>query len=685
MTWRLLFPLGLLGLVLAFSGCTTNRVPQNSSASGIVVDTQGHPVADASIEIYRHSMISSFLPAELELKGTTHTDSHGVFQFSYAPGGSILLVRAPTLAPTWRTPWRLDPDDLPLVFTVTKPATIEGIVVDEHDQPIADADVWTSQVTSTTLLGEARFSLDILSGQPAHELFHTRTGSDGRFRLEGLPTGAGANLTVTKTGLAMREPTPDPGSLDFNQCQSGQSGVKLVMEPSGEIQGKIFIQATAQPLAGATIWLRRQQATYSFDQGREPVKSAADGTFHFSDVGAGPYQVIAHVGAVRDPMPKWVADAVDVSVQAGQKTSVEIPAVKGGILEIKVTDKSNHKPLAGALVAADNRNFQANITTDARGLARFRLPSGEYHYSAMKAAWTPAQEQARVANAEINHSHIELTPPKILTGVVRTPSGDGAPNIRVTVDAYGGEARTDSRGRFKLTWNPTGIGGTIGIYSLIARDWTNNLAAVAMLKPTTTNQDLVLKSALTLSGQVNDNHGHALAGARVGLTLSMNDSSDGTFRTSSTDFDKIPMQTDADGQFMFTTLPQGLEYGLNISAKGYGSITQDFTKTQTKANAIRLDLVLKPANLKLSGRVVDAKDHPLAGASVYISGEGQTAHSVKTDPEGHFEFEQVSAGPVHLSAIYEGHFGSLSAQGGDQNVVIKITSGQPGRTRRKPK
>ena len=70
--------------------------------------------------------------------------------------------------------------------------------------------------------------------------------------------------------------------------------------------------------------------------------------------------------------------------------------------------------------------------------------------------------------------------------------------------------------------------------------------------------------------------------------------------------------------------------------------------------------------------MVDADDKPVTNANVNLQGEGQPNGQVKTDKEGRFRFEHVCDGPVRLYANARGSFASVSAEGGDTNVVVKL-------------
>jgi uncharacterized GH25 family protein len=205
---------------------------------------------------------------------------------------------------------------------------------------------------------------------------------------------------------------------------------------------------------------------------------------------------------------------------------------------------------------------------------------------------------------------------------------------------------------------------------LIARDWPRNLAATGNLDTATTNLDLQLQPGFSLGGQVTDEAGKPITNAPLNLTLHLGSRQS---TTTSTSFDKEPYRTDAQGRFEFGVLPRGLAYSLSVYAKGYGSDSRLLEAEQTKTNHVEWVLLLKTANLKLAGQVVDAQGKPLAGACLSVSGEGQPySSSVQTDANGQFEFNQLCAGPVQVGALYQGAFGQTRAKAGDTNVLVRI-------------
>ncbi len=665
-------------LALGLGACRCSLESHISQHSGIVVDEQNHPIANATVEIYQNVPESSYLSSGIELRGTTRTDTQGAFQFPVFDPVTVLVAQEGKRT-TWQTAWRRTLSDPPLTLVLTQPTEVVGRVVNTSGQPVAGAEVWVAEASCLTPLGEGRLGGGRLTGKPARDRFSTRTTTDGHFRLGDLPSNCGVNLVVTKPGLAMCEPSlnPDKSNPYLMQCCAGQRDVELVMETEAHIQGKVLVQTSRRSIGGARLWLRRDQGAYSFYSGRKPVQSSPDGSYEFNAVASGDYHIIARFGPTDGDVPEWVAEPVSVSVRPGQQLSgVEIPAIQAGILEVSVIDQKSHHPLGGAFVTSEKPYYQVSASTTKNGTARFHLPPGEYQVSAMNGMWSSEYGKVTVRSGQTSYREFELKPPLTLAGTVYDPSGAPAPDVRIIVRTGGKglETSTDMQGRFQATWNPFSLGSQPPWNWVFARDWSRDLAAESSIDAATTNLDFFLRPALTLAGQVTGENWKPITNAHTVLMVHLRGLGNGsTFNG----LDQKPSQTDAEGRFEFRVLPQGLAYGVQVSADGYGLVSQEFKPDETKTNRLDLAFMLKQANLRLAGRVVDAEGKPLAGAFLSASGAGQPHSSARSGADGCFELNHLCAGPVLVGALYQNNYGSVTAKGGDTNLLIKIAVKHP--------
>ena len=201
-------------------------------------------------------------------------------------------------------------------------------------------------------------------------------------------------------------------------------------------------------------------------------------------------------------------------------------------------------------------------------------------------------------------------------------------------------------------------------FSLLARDLEHNLAAIHEINEKTTNLDLRLKPGTILAVHVEDTNGRPISKAVVFVMVYSVDSGSGLNPAGI---------TGADGGAEFKAMPQGGRYGLMVNAPGYGSANREAQTTDTAATRYEFPkIVLKTADQKIAGRVVDAAGQPVARAQVNFYGDGQPNGFTNTDNQGHFAFNQVADGRVNVQANLQGAFGNASVHAGDTNVTIRI-------------
>jgi Carboxypeptidase regulatory-like domain len=654
-----------------WAGATTNAA-KSFRLAGTVVDTEGKPVAGAVVECYQNDYRPwGFGGDDMEPKQRVTTGASGAFEFRVPPQMTVVLARKQGLAPTWNQYPALMSDQTEERLPFVASTTISGVVVDEADKPVADAEVWVSYALCERRSDEGGRWAGYLGGKPLRECLSTRTTADGKFVIQAFPTNTTADLGVSKPGKVLRELDRQYVGPDSMRCQAGQQDVKLVVEPAGNIEGKVVAEETGEPLAGATLLLQHERPGFAGGSQHEPARSAADGAFRLADVAAGTYQLRATFGT--NAVPEWVAETVSVAVEAGQTASnVKVTATHGGFLEVAVMGQDDHKPLGDASVNAFKRSYTGYAASGSDGLAFLRVPKGEYRVSAYKENSRSEVATATVEGGRTNHLEIAIKPPPRITGMVRDAAGAPAPGLELSIFPQWGQSgrgvKTDANGRYEMPWNPQRVGAMGGSFCLLARDVAHNLAAAEDIEEGATTLDLRLQPGLIVTGKVQDENGRALTNATVRVFLWSGNSG--------TQFDDKHIRADARGQFEITALPPGRKYSLDATAKGYGSANQNIAE-EGGTNRVELEpCVLRVADRKLAGEVLDADDKPVARANVFMYGPGQPNGSVRTDNKGRFGFEEVCEGTVQLSANLQNTHGSARAEAGDTNVVIRLGANQ---------
>jgi hypothetical protein len=663
----------------------TNAAAQKPTCSGTVTDTAGNPLAGVTVEYWRYEG-NPFLANHLELKKQITTSADGAFEFQVSRAMGFLLARKPGSAPAWKqlnqpfNPVRETEEKLKLVLT--PPAVLAGVVVDEADKPVAKAEVSVAMAVCEISREDGARNFNYFTGKPAHDCFVARTDAAGRFRIGNFPTNATAALAVQFPGKVLSQSPPEFAGSESLPWRAGQEDIKLVVEPAGSIKGKIIVEGSNQPPPAAQLTLQPDNpGLFGFGE-REPAQSGADGAFRISDVAAGSYGIHAIFGT--NAVPEWVADTVPVSVESGQTThGVQVTAARGGLLEAAVLGKNDRKPLPQVMVNAYRENFQSAARSDSNGIALLRLMPGDYQVVASRESMPANQISASVEAGKTNRVEIEIAAPQKITGIIRQPDGQPAAGLLVRiVGGFGPEAadvKTDADGKFELEWNQRQFGQNDTTACILIRDAEHNLAVAQDIDEDTGPLDLKLAPGLTLAGRA-ESDGKPITNVTAQLVFWSGNRGmwlQGLARTNTP------------GQYEIPALPPGRNYGVIVSAPGYGQRQIHNLDISADPGRQELDPVeLKLANLKLAGQVLDADDKPVAGCYVNLNGEDQPNSHVRTDRDGRFNFEHVCEGSAQISANNRNSYGNISAEGGDTNVVLRLGqtyNNSPGATAHKLK
>jgi hypothetical protein len=131
--------------------------------------------------------------------------------------------------------------------------------------------------------------------------------------------------------------------------------------------------------------------------------------------------------------------------------------------------------------------------------------------------------------------------------------------------------------------------------------------------------------------------------------------------------------TDEQGRYEIKGLPP-LLYVVNTTAPGYGTGNVVFACGEHTGDYLKVEtMVLKTANLSISGAVVDANGTPVEGVQVKSWGPGQPERQVTTDEYGAFTIEGVCGSELRMNARIGRLHGTTTTTGGTSDITIVLT------------
>lgn len=353
-----------------------------------LVDLQGKPVADATVEIGLRS-------GPTVKKGAP--DESNRYEFpGLTPGDWPVSVTATGFRPTWMTAHVEAGKTEEVTIRLDPGASIEGIVVGDDGRPVAGATVYVETVGGNdpgpggwTTVGGRDF----------------KAGPDGRFVAAGLPSkdsdvtaqtfvGAEKNRWTTAAALRVRPPARD---------------VRLVLVALGTATLRL-VTPDGKPYAGpATIMNGRKRVSASggprtIEGGEVKVTGLEDGDYEL-DVYLGDYLNIHREYRGR---PRTHTDLGTVTLDAGL-------VVKGRVVDL------SGKPVPGAKVSGS----EGTVAADENGA--FVLPHeprGKIQVRAAAVDFVPASVEV-VVTPDLAPIEVRLPHGALVKGVVR--DADGAP------------------------------------------------------------------------------------------------------------------------------------------------------------------------------------------------------------------------------------------------------------------
>lgn len=498
------------------------------------------------------------------------------------------------------------------------------------------------------------------------DLWSQETDAAGLATFSRLPQGYTTLLDVADERYAL----PDYRSnitLAQDRATPDQT-IRLVR--GGSLTGRVLYGPTKTPAAGVFV-----AAT---ETGRAPRmgqdRTDKDGRYRITRLTPGAYNVAVSFGYTPSNQlmaAQWTAVARPVTVRAGSsQAGLDFSLIHGALLTGRVTDKGTGKPVAGAGVMVTGPAHPSNAGmafTGPDGVYRLRVPAGLQQVSASGGSDRP--QEVRVADGQTKSLSFRVTPylpPKPVPGVVLGPDGKPVPGAEVLATDMNESERkavTDDGGRF--VFDDPGLPPEARLYA------RSGGLATPMGSPPAGAGDVTLRLApgalSSFRGQVNDQNGKPLAGAKVALIRwqSVHGSEHGS------DVDSV--QTDAQGRYVFGPAYGDFPYMVRVEAAGYGSKYSDRFQAAGGKSLDVPALVIPKADSFVAGTVVDPQGHPVPAAEVTDS-EVPDGRAV-TDARGRFRINGVP-GPKAIVQVQapENRFASIQVAAGREDVVITVKS-----------
>jgi protocatechuate 3,4-dioxygenase beta subunit len=426
---------------------------------GVVVDSDGSPVADATV---------AARPSENKARGQQtfgwdeSTDADGKFELDGLVAGSYVVEArhdehvTPDPAPKVEVVAG-DNEDLRLVLEAG--GTITGRVIDANRRAVPGA--------SVRVVGKGWWS-----GASSH------TADDGTFEIVAVRPGEHRVVADRGWFSEMRAPgtTDDDVQGVAVTVRAGETvSVDLVVEGQfGKIEGRVvdadggpvddaFVHATrVSDSAAASRQGGRASVRWGAWSGRQPALTDQDGTFALDDLEVGTHTVMA--------MRKGGGEGVVEDIETGS-TGVVVRLSDGVTLSGKVTLASGGSP----------KRFSVNASAPAIGAWRDEsffetggtfvmreLPPGAYDITVTATEGTATVKADLTAGKDASGISVVLTPKIDVTGtVVDVKTGAPVSGMKVTIMprkggsfSFGGDGDredvSDESGRFKVAAAPTG-------------------------------------------------------------------------------------------------------------------------------------------------------------------------------------------------------------------------------------
>jgi hypothetical protein len=685
----------------------------------VIAGGSGEAVSPAEVSLHpypgavRPGSEALEVPEETALAAS---DPQGRFTFTgLSPGRYALSAEAPGFS---RRTMRVVtvPHGGELEVRMWGSSVLEGFVVGEDGQPVADAEVMAigeGQVPRTTTGPGGGYSLEVSNGTwllvarkgermgrlpepvsatPGETLRELRitlapaSGLDGTVTAAGGTPVPGARLVASPAGKEgfMGQALTDsqgrytldlpPGDYDVVALATGLTGavrdglavgsgqrvtVDFQLDGTGAVEGRVA-DVDGRPLAGVYVSARARQGPGTQTR---TTRTDPGGAYRLEGLEAG----MVRVSARREGTEHHATRVT--SLKAGETAQVDFSLADTGIVQGQVRQASGAPLSQPALVRAMATQAQPGIgefsyaDTDAEGRYQLELPAGVYQLIAV------------VPGVRFNFSHqddlavtvqagtavlqdLTLYDDRGVEGTVQEPSGAPSPYATVAGIQTGDfemtiPAQADEEGRFVLP--PRGINATP--LRLVAHN-AGRVGEVAEAREGL-ETTVRLRPAATLRGRVVARSGAAPKGFSLQLLQA--------------DGSALPWLVRGNAERHFTgdtfTLADAPGLPLRVSVRTTDGRTGEATVTLEPGQRAEVEVPLTGGAASISGRAVwKSGELPATAVAIYLDKQLTAGSDAQTGPDGRFLLKDVKPG-VHIVRL-------LPPNGMPEKRPVTVASGE---------
>jgi protocatechuate 3,4-dioxygenase beta subunit len=636
------------------------------SLAGTVFDAQGQPVGQATVELYegRYDPVAWM---RFRLAGSAITDMMGKYAIISRVGTlplaqCVVIARKDGLAMDWNGAALDAPRQIEMPFQLGPQGRLAGVVVDEKDQPLAG-------VTLRPLI-QARFgpAAKQLVGLPALDFLAQRTDAEGHFEFTGLPATASAEFLLEGPGRARMTTLPSSPEDQHQAYKAGTSDVRIVSLPAASVSGRI-VDEQGQGIGGLTL----AGAPASMAGPLEMVwtLTGADGRYRLE--GLRPVAYSIGLTGPATGMGEWAVKTGDLKPETGQAVeNFDFTATKGGVLEVVIRRGETPAPkvyfrLAGVGVVAP-----LLAMTDEEGRYLLRAAPGMWKVlGVLLPDYVPIEQPPAVsveANSTIQSVVILERRPQI-AGTVLDDHGKPVGGAVVQLLHLPAQVGTDPNGHFEFDFVASRLDEQYKDQRAVYVRADDLVAARILKDSDRAPLELKLSPGLMAQGRVMDPNGAPVHGAPIDV-MAFGQQWNHPMGTLAT--------TDAQGRYSIAHLAAGLRYRLAPIAPGFGQMPAGITTSSEQTGTVDVaPIVLPPANLTISGTVVDVDGAGVPKADVAVYGQYIVPErKSQADEQGHFTVDGLTAGPLIVSASAQINgqtwHGRSEAAGGQKDVEVTL-------------